>query len=208
MLHVALENTGVEGRGRTVLVTSPSRGAGKRTVASNLAISLANTGKRVLLVDADFRSPAQGRIFGLTGETGLGTLLECTDPMPVTAIHHTGSTWLDVILSVPTRRNPSELLNGQPFIDLLGDLAERYDYVLLDSPPALSYSDARTMAASCDATLMVVRAGQINRQLFERAREGLVNVGANIAGVIINSESDPASGGAWSGQGGREERAA
>jgi polysaccharide biosynthesis transport protein len=208
MLHAALENAGVDGRGRTVLVTSPSRGAGKSTVASNLAISLANAGKRVVLVDADFRSPAQGRIFGLTGETGLGTLLECTDPMPVTAIHHTGTTWLDVILSGPTRRNPSELLNGQAFVDLLGDLAGRYDYVLLDSPPALTYSDARTMAASCDATLMVVRAGQINRQLFERAREGLVNVGANIAGVIINSESDSPSGRAWSGQGDRNERAA
>jgi capsular exopolysaccharide synthesis family protein len=208
MLRAALENTGVEGRGKTVLITSPTRGAGKSTVSSNLAISLANTGKRVLLVDADFRSPAQGRIFGLSGETGLGTLLECTDPMPVTAIHHTGTTWLDVILSGPTRRNPSELLNGQAFIDLLGDLAERYDYVLLDSPPVLSCSDARSMAASCDATLLVVRAGQINRQLFERAREGLVIVGANIAGVILNSESNPASGGEWSGQVNRNERAA
>jgi capsular exopolysaccharide synthesis family protein len=197
MLHAALENTGVHGRGRTVLITSPSRGTGKSTVTSNLAITLANSGKRVLLVDADFRSPAQGRIFGLSGETGLGTLLESTDPMPVTAIHHTGTTWLDVILSGPTRRNPSELVNGQAFIDLLGDLAERYDYVLLDSPPALTYSDARTMAASCDATLMVVLAGQINRPLFERAREGLVNVGANIAGVIINSESDASDSPSW-----------
>jgi capsular exopolysaccharide synthesis family protein len=152
------------------------------------------------LVDADFRSPALGRIFGLSGETGLGTLLESNDPMPVTAIHHTGTSWLDVMLSGPTRRNPSELLNGQAFIDLLGDLADRYDYVLLDSPSALTYSDARTIGASCDATLMVVRAGQISRQLFERARQAMTNVGANVVGAIINSECDGSSTRSWNRQ--------
>jgi receptor protein-tyrosine kinase len=200
MLRAALEGVDVQGRGNTILVTSPSRGTGKSTVASNLAISLANTGKRVLLVDADFRSPALGRIFGLSGETGLGTLLESNDPMPVTAIHHTGTSWLDVMLSGPTRRNPSELLNGQAFIDLLGDLADRYDYVLLDSPSALTYSDARTIGASCDATLMVVRAGQISRQLFERARQAMTNVGANVVGAIINSECDGSSTRSWNRQ--------
>jgi succinoglycan biosynthesis transport protein ExoP len=197
MLQNMLDAIGIHGRGSTVLVTSPSAGSGKSTLASNLAIVLASAGKRVLLIDADFRSSAQGRIFGVSGETGLGTLLESPDPMPVTAIHHTGTKYLDIMLPGPTRRNPSEILNGQAFIDVLGDLSERYDHVLIDSPPALTYSDARTMAASCDATLMVVRAGQINRQLFEKAREGMSNVGANVVGVVINSESSETVDHSW-----------
>ncbi|MBV8782207.1 MAG: CpsD/CapB family tyrosine-protein kinase, partial [Phycisphaerae bacterium] len=163
------------------------------TLAVNMAISLADTGKRVLLVDADFRQPSLGRIFNVVSATGLGSLLESSEPLPVTAIHHTGTPWLDLILSGPTRRNPSELLNGQNFIDLLGDLAERYDYVLLDSPPAVTFTDARTIAASCDATLMVIRGKAVNRPVFERARQGLMNIGANLAGVVINGETDSPS---------------
>ena len=71
-------------------------------------------------------------------------------------------------------------------MDVLADLAERYDHVLVDSPPAVTYSDARTIAASCDLTLLVVRPELANARMFELAREGLTNVGANISGVVIN----------------------
>ena len=190
MLHEALQRSETAGRGATVLVTSPSRGDGKTTLAVNMALALATNDKRVLLVDADFRSPMIGRMFNVTTATGLGTLLESADPLPVTAIHHTGNPKLDLLLSGPTRRGPSELLNGQAFIDLLGDLAHRYDYVLLDSPPVVTFTDARTIAASCDATLLVIRGQAVNRPLFNQARQGLINVGANLAGVVINADGE------------------
>ena len=205
MLHESLIRSEVAGRGATVLITSPSRGDGKTTLAVNMALALAATDQRVLLVDADFRSPMLARLFNIAASTGLGTLLESEDPLPVTAIHHTGTPKLDLLLSGPTRRNPSELLNGQAFIDLLGDLAHRYDYVLIDSPPVITFTDARTIAASCDATLLVIRGRAVNRPLFNQARQGLINVGANLAGVVINSDgqqpeqwatqSDPRGGG-------------
>src|SRR5205814_6247558 len=108
----------------------------------------------------------------------------------ITAIHHTGTPSLDVVPCGPTTRNPAELLNSQKFMDVLSDLADRYDYVLLDSPPAVTFSDARTIAASCDLTLLVIRPDIANRRLFDLAREGLTNVGANISGVVLNHGMD------------------
>jgi Mrp family chromosome partitioning ATPase len=82
------------------------------------------------------------------------------------------------------------LLNSQRFNDLLGDLAERYDYVLLDSPPTVTFTDARTISASSDLTVMVVRTNQLNRRMFQIACDGLTTVGANLCGLILNSGQD------------------
>jgi polysaccharide biosynthesis transport protein len=189
-LNAVVQGVKNRGRGAVVLITSPSRGDGKSTIASNLAMSLAHTHKRVLLIDADLRSQSQSRIFGIGNATGLGTLLEADVSIPITAIHHTGTPSLDVIPGGPLTRNPSELLNSERFIDLMGDLAERYDYVLVDSPPTVSFTDARTISASSDLTMMVVRANQLNRRLFQIACDGLTTVGANLCGLIINSGQD------------------
>jgi capsular exopolysaccharide synthesis family protein len=175
------------GRAAMVLITSPARADGRSTLASNLAVSLAQTHKRVLLIDADLRSPSQAKIFSIGNTTGLGTLLEADVSIPITAIHHTGTPSLDVIPAGPFTGNPSELLNSQRFTDLMGDLAERYDYVLLDSPPTVTFTDARIISASCDLTLMVVRVNQFNRRMFQIGCEGLTNVGANLCGLVLNS---------------------
>ncbi len=189
-LNAVVQGVKNRGRGAVVLITSPSRGDGKSTIASNLAVSLAQLHKRVLLVDADLRSQSQAKIFGIGNATGLGTLLEADVSIPITAIHHTGTPSLDVIPGGPLTRNPSELLNSERFIDLMGDLAERYDYVLVDSPPTVSFTDARTISASSDLTMMVVRANQLNRRLFQIACDGLTTVGANLCGLILNSGQD------------------
>jgi capsular exopolysaccharide synthesis family protein len=186
-LNAVVQGAKNRGRGALVLITSPARADGRSTLASNLAVSLAQTRKRVLLIDADLRSPSQAKIFGLGNATGLGTLLEADVSIPITAIHHTGTPSLDVIPAGPLSGNPSELLNSQRFSDLMGDLSERYDYVVLDSPPTVTFTDARIISASCDLTLMVVRVNQFNRRMFQIGCEGLTNVGANLCGLVLNS---------------------
>jgi succinoglycan biosynthesis transport protein ExoP len=190
-LRSVVEGAKMRARGTIVMITSPARSDGKSVLASNLAVALAQTRKRVLLIDANLRSPSLAKIFGIGNATGLSTLLEAEVSIPITAIHHTATASLDVIPSGPETRNPSDLLNSQRLIDLLGDLSEQYDYLLIDSPPTVTYTDARIIAASCDITMMIVRSDQLNRRLFELAREGLTTIGANLCGVILNSGLEP-----------------
>jgi capsular exopolysaccharide synthesis family protein len=185
-LGATLDGARARGRGVTALITSPSRGDGKSTLAANFAVYLAQKHKRVLLVDANMRTPSLARMFDLQDATGLSTLLEAEVSIPITAIFHTGVPSLDVVPAGPLPRRPAELVNSERLNDLLADLAERYDYVLLDSPPSVAFTDARTLSASVDITLLVQRADVLNRRIFDIAREGLVNIGANLCGIALN----------------------
>jgi capsular exopolysaccharide synthesis family protein len=174
-----------ERQARTILVTSPERGDGKTTMASNLAISMAQAGRRTLMIDADMRAPMQDLIFGINGRAGLATVLQ-GKATPDEVIRHTGIENLDLLPAGVAARNPSELLNNQKFIELIESLAEKYDQVVIDSPPLLAVTDARIVAASTDATLLVLRAGKSNRKLSELSVDGLMSVGANLLGAVVN----------------------
>ena len=89
-------------------------------------------------------------------------------------------------MCIRDRRNPSELLNSQKFIELIEQLSERYDHVIIDSPPLLAVTDARIIAASADATVLVLRAGKSNRKLGELSIDGLISVGAKLLGAVVN----------------------
>lgn len=173
------------GHSKTMVITSPNSGDGKTTLASNLAIALAQVGKRVLVVDADLRRPGQHEIFGAENSVGLADVLE-RDAAPEAAVQKTTIDGLEIMPAGPMPENPSEILNGQKFIDLLDSLADRYDHVVIDSPPTLPVTDARIIAASCDVTIMAIRADQSDRRLCQLARSGLLGVGANLIGVVIN----------------------
>jgi capsular exopolysaccharide synthesis family protein len=170
---------------RTILVTSAARGDGKSTLASNLAIAMAKAGKRVLLVDCDFRAPVQQRIFGVSDETGIASVLAAGDAME-TAIRRTAVERLDILPCGPVPKDPSEILNSEQFVTVLEGLATVYDHVLIDSPPTAAFNDARIIGATCDATLLVVRVDTTNRRLLEHSRDGLQSVGAKIVGVVLN----------------------
>lgn len=174
-----------EGRAKTVLITSPAAGEGKSTLAGNLAIAMAQAGQRVLLIDADFRGPTQHRIFGVDDAVGLSSVL-CAGFAIEKAIQPTAITGLDLLPCGPIPPNPSEILNSQGFNDILGDLAAKYDQILLDSPPVLSVTDARIASAACEVTLLVLNADRSSRKMAELARDSLMAVGANILGVIVN----------------------
>ncbi len=170
---------------KTILITSPSSGDGKTTLASNLAIAIAQAGRRVLLIDADCWRPAQHEIFGLTEENGLTSVL--TQKIKLAdAVRKTDVDKLDVLPCGELPSNPAELLESQALLDLLSEASEQYDQILLDSPPVVPITDARILAASCGATILVLRAGKSTRNEADDAFEALSAVGAPVLGVVVN----------------------
>jgi capsular exopolysaccharide synthesis family protein len=172
-------------RTKTMLITSPAPGDGKSTFVSNLAIAMVQTGKRVLIVDADFRAPMQHRLFGLKDRAGLATVLGGDDQLDQ-VIQHTEVEGLDVLPCGPIPNNPAEMLNDPSFSDKLNDLADMYDMVLLDSPPVTAVTDARIIAACADVTVLVIRPTASTRKQAIEARDGLRSVGARLIGIAVN----------------------
>jgi len=170
---------------RTILVTSPAPGDGKSTFASNLAIAMAQTGKRVLLVDCDFRRPMQHRIFESRPGIGLSTVLAGHEALD-RAIQSTGIAGLDILPAGPVPNNPSEILNSQSFNEVLEELSVRYEHVVVDSPAVMAVADARILAAMCSVTILVLRAQSTTRKTAMHARRALQSVGAAILGAVVN----------------------
>jgi capsular exopolysaccharide synthesis family protein len=173
------------GVAKTLLITSPAPGDGKTTLASNLAIAMAQAGNRILLLDADFRKPMQHKIFEVQKRTGLSSVLAGEVTLEE-AIQETPVQGLHVLPCGPIPANPSEILNSQTFADVLDELTGRYDHVLLDSPPVMPVTDARILAASCDATVLALRAEKSTRKGAIYARDVLRSVGSRILGVVVN----------------------
>jgi len=173
------------GQARTIVITSPTPGDGKSTLASNLAISMAQAGKRTLLLDADFRRPVQHRMFELKDESGLTAVLAGQESLSK-AIRRTVVEGLDLLPAGPLPLNPSELLNGESFANILEELMQKYDHIILDCTPVVAVTDARILGAVCDLSLLVLRAGKTTRQGAELARTGLLSVGARLLGVVVN----------------------
>lgn len=195
-LRTAIKFGVPEGRAKTILVTSPSPADGKTTVASNLAIALAQVGKRVLLLDADLRHPKQHETFGIENHSGLGDVL-AHDLTPAEVTHKTVVQNLELMPAGPTPENPADLLNSPRFHEVMEGLTDRYDHVIVDTPPVLAVTDSRIIAASCDVSVLVLRADRADRKMCEMSRDGLVSVGANLVGLVMNFV--PAGSGVYSG---------
>ncbi len=170
---------------RVVQITSPEVGDGKTTLAANLAVSAANGGKRVLLLDADFRRPKIQKLFGLTGANGLARLLEGK----VELDDVTRNTPVDNLWIIPCGKrvqNPADLLTAHRFAELVDVVREKYDMVILDSPPLLAVTDPAVIAPRVDTVVLVTRLANHTRKATGRAREMLVSLGANVLGIVVN----------------------
>jgi capsular exopolysaccharide synthesis family protein len=166
-------------------VVSPGDHEGRTTHAVNLAVTFASAGRPTLLVDADMRSPRVAELLGLQPGPGLSSVLDGEASFE-SVLQHRVRDCLTVLPSGPVPDNASELLSG-PRMDELADLVEsRYDVVVFDTPSMASASDGVVVAARCDATLVVVRAGKTRRDELAETMQELTTVGANVIGTSLN----------------------
>ena len=166
-------------------ITSPLAGEGKSTTAINIAIALAEAGKRTLLLEADLRRPRVSEYLGLESIVGLTTVLigraELDD-----VIQPWGDAGLDVVTSGAIPPNPAELLQSKAMKSLLDILRERYDVVIVDCPPMLPVADASLLASQADGAILIVRHGKSTKDQAAQARQRLDSVGAALLGTVLN----------------------
>ncbi len=186
-----------QGHGQQVLqVTSAVPADGKTTIASNIAISMAQMGKTVLLIDADMRRPQIGKLFGIDeseGELGLSWLLEqvsATGEVPADltsqAIQQTEVANLSVMAAGDRPDNPAELLASARFDHVLDSLRQQYDIIIVDTPPLLAVTDPSNVAPRVDGVLLVIRLRKDARPLAAQASRMLETLDAKVIGVVIN----------------------
>lgn len=176
---------------KMLLITSSLPAEGKTTTATNTAISLAQTGAKVLIIDADMRRPRVHSIFGMPNTNGLSNLLanELSDRDLDAAILYDKSTRLFVMPSGPIPPNPAELIGSEQMAHLLEMLRTRFTHVVLDSPPIASFTDGVLIASMVDGVILVVHAGVSSRQVVRKARVLLNEIGAKVFGVVLNRVS-------------------
>ena len=171
---------------KVIVVTSALPKEGKTSVSLNSAIALAHQGARVLLIDADLRRPELHFCLGVSSDPGLGELLSYEATLPFDA---TASPKVPDLFFLPAgrpRSNPAEVLGSTRMRRLLTGCRERFDFVVVDTPPVLAVTDAVVLSKSADAVLLVVRSAQTREQSLLRARDLLLRVNARIAGVLVN----------------------
>ncbi len=177
----------------SILVTSPSGGNGKTTIATNLAISIALSGRRVLLVDANFRRASLPRIFPGMREEGLSNILigqaHLDDVVTPTSV-----PGLDVLSAGPSPPNPAELLGSNYLRDLIVDARARYDQMLIDGPPVLLLSEATVLAGAVDGVLLVCQYRTTSRGALQRTQAQLDASNARIFGAVLNRVETRAGG--------------
>lgn len=171
---------------RSIVCTSSVPGEGKTTTICNLAITLAHTGMRVLLMEADLRRPRVGQYMGLDNSVGLTSVLVGAVGFDDAVQHWGPEGLLDVLPSGPTPPNPSELLGSRGMADLLHSLEAHYDIVLLDAPPLLPVTDAAVLAVETSGAVLIVHHGKTRREQLENSAQALAAVGARILGTVMN----------------------
>jgi capsular exopolysaccharide synthesis family protein len=171
---------------KTILITSSQPGEGKTTTAVNTAISLAQLGVSVLLIDADLRRPAVHKAFKVPHNRGISSYLVSNTPIEDLVIKLPIPN-LSVLPCGPIPPNPAELISSDRMKELLRALGEQYDHILIDSPPLVSVTDPVILSTLVDGSILVVQSGKSTRDLVRRARRELAGVGAKIFGVVLNN---------------------
>ncbi len=172
---------------KTILITSSQPSEGKTTTAVNTAVILAQTGAEVLIIDCDLRRPrvhthfnlsnSKGVTNYLSGETNLDDLLQPYDKLPN----------LKIMPSGPVPPNPAELLSSDEMRKLLNTVSDRFTHIIVDSPPAISFTDASILSTMTDGVMLVVHGGKSSRAIVRRAKQQLLDVGAHIYGIVLNN---------------------
>ena len=178
---------------RAFVVTSPGPRDGKTTAAISLAITMAQSGARVLLIDTDMRKPRIHKSFKLSADKGISTAIMGEVPLKE-AIVRSEIANLDVLPCGPTPPNPAELLHTEHFRALVDECRQQYDRIILDSPPTEPVTDPAILGSAVDGVLLVLRAGHTSKEAANYARRHLTDAGARILGVVINQTDRQSTG--------------
>ncbi len=170
---------------KTIVVTSAAPREGKTRTATNLAVTLAQAGHRVILVDADFRRPDLHRIFRIVDVRGLSNMI-LDDQVSPELIHETELPNLRVICCGTPPPNPSELLGSGRMLRITHELCGMADILVFDTPPVNAVTDAVVLAARFDATILVIETGRTSRAAVQRAQQTIQKVGGTIVGAVLN----------------------
>lgn len=170
---------------KVIMVTSAGPGEGKSITSANLAVIMAQSGNKTLLVDCDQRKPSMHKIFQISNIYGLSNLLageistEC-------AIIESDIDNLQILTSGVKPPNPSELLSSKKMNLFIDSLRNEYDYIILDTPPVLAVTDAQVISKYSDGCLLVVSSGEAEKEAVIKSKEALEKVNSKILGVVLN----------------------
>jgi capsular exopolysaccharide synthesis family protein len=174
---------------KILLVASSEPNEGKTTIATNVALSLAQTGAAVLIIDADLRRPRLHAIFELQNQRGLTTILsgEADETQVLSLIQQHAPGKLHILPAGPAPPNPAELLGSEQMRGLVATLASAFDFIVIDSPPIAAFTDSVLIASMVDGVLLVIRGGKSSREIARRSQKMLREVGTRILGVVLNN---------------------
>ncbi len=186
VLRTNLSFSAIDKELQDLLITSSSPGEGKSTTVANLATVMAQTGKRVIVVDADLRRPVQHKVFALPNNQGLTTALLDQKTAVSSHIQSTPIRNLRVMTSGPIPPNPAELLNSQRMAQVLAELREEAEIIIYDTPPVLTVADASILSSQVDGCILIIETGKTRRDTFIQAAQRLHKTGSNLFGVVMN----------------------
>ncbi|WP_162848443.1 CpsD/CapB family tyrosine-protein kinase [Paenibacillus nanensis] len=173
---------------RSLLVTSPAEGDGKTTAAINLAISMAQRGEQVLLIDANFRNPMLHKIFGSQISPGLSNVL--THQLPFDeAVQRTEIEGLELLTSGHSHANAADILDSHMMKEIIEAAGSRYDRIVMDCPAVLQAPDTNALVGKCDGVVLLLRCGKTTHSKALEAKQSLSFAGANIIGAILNKKN-------------------
>lgn len=185
-LRTNIQFSSIDKEIKTLIVTSSSPTEGKSTIAANMAITMAQSDKKVLLIDCDLRKPRVHKVFGMNNLEGLTNILMGEKVLSDLVHKDEALENLNVVTSGPIPPNPAELMGSKRMKDFLDKIKEEYDIIILDTPPVGLVTDSAVLSTISDVVILVTAFGQTDIDMSKRAKELLDKVNANIIGVVLN----------------------
>lgn len=184
-LRTNVQFTSVDLETKKIMITSSGPGEGKSHTVANLAVSIAQVGQSVLVVDADMRNPSQHKFFSLENREGLSVAL-VQDQDYQNYIRETAVPGVMVLTGGPVPPNPAELVGSKRMKRLIEEISAKFDVILIDTPPIIAVTDAAILAQEVDGVILVLASGEVNKDFAQKAKEQLDKVGAKILGAVLN----------------------